>query len=98
MAEYTSPEMRRRLAEAWFDGYAKGNLDGYFGTRDERKASPYADLDPYAESTACGVVGPREATSACVRPREHGGEHRDDSGGEWPVAEWVREESSDDRR
>lgn len=40
---------RAALAQAWFDGYSKGNLDGYFGTSDERKASPYADLDPYRE-------------------------------------------------
>lgn len=40
---------RRALAEAWFAGYDKGNLDGYFGSRDERKNSPYADLDPYNE-------------------------------------------------
>jgi hypothetical protein len=40
---------RAALAEAWFAGYDKGNLDGYFGTRDERKNSPYADLDPYRD-------------------------------------------------
>ena len=40
---------RQALAEAWFDGYSKGNLDGYFGTRDEREKSPYADLDPYRD-------------------------------------------------
>lgn len=34
-------------AEAWFAGYAKGNLDGYFGTREERERSPYAHLDPH---------------------------------------------------
>lgn len=88
--QYTSPEMRRRLAKAWFAGYEKGNLDGYFGTRDERKASPYADLDPYAESDVCGVGGPPEATSDCVRPSRHPGEHSDDSRGTWPVPETPR--------
>jgi hypothetical protein len=43
---------RAREAAAWFEGYAKGNLDGYFGTRDERAKSPYADLDPYREPSA----------------------------------------------
>jgi len=90
MAEYSSPDLRRRLAEAWFAGYDKGNLDGYFGTRDERKNSPYSDLDPYNESSVCGVGGPREASSDCVRPKGHGGEHRDDSNGTWPVAETPR--------
>ena len=44
-----SAQAREREAAAWFDGYAKGDLDGYFGTRDERAKSPYADLDPYRE-------------------------------------------------
>lgn len=42
--------LRERDAEAWFAGYDKGNLDGYFGTSSERVHSPYADLDPYRET------------------------------------------------
>jgi hypothetical protein len=79
--------LRRQLAQAWFDGYSKGNLDGYFGTSDERKASPYADLDPYRD---CGAGGPREATSDCVLTNGHDGDHRDDSGGTWPWPEQPR--------
>lgn len=44
-------EQRQALAAAWYAGYSAGNLDGYFGTRDEREKSPYADLDPYREDT-----------------------------------------------
>lgn len=49
--EYTLTRraLRQIKAEAWFAGYEKGNLDGYFGTSDERAKSPYADLDPYRE-------------------------------------------------
>jgi hypothetical protein len=36
-------------ANAWFAGYDKGNLDGYFGTSKERQNSPYAEFDPYRE-------------------------------------------------
>lgn len=49
------PLVKRAQAEAWFAGYDKGNLDGYFGTRAERAKSPYADLDPYNESEASDV-------------------------------------------
>lgn len=44
--EAAEKENRAVKAEAWFAGYGKGNLDGYFGTRDRRRNSPYADLDP----------------------------------------------------
>lgn len=45
---------RKEIAAAWFAGYDKGNLDGYFGTRTERDKSPYADLDPYREDAPPG--------------------------------------------
>lgn len=49
--DLAAAEFDRWLAEvkaaAWFDGYNRGNLDGYFGTNDERKNSPYAEHDPY---------------------------------------------------
>lgn len=47
--EAAEKERRAVKAEAWFAGYDKGNLDGYFGTRDGRRDSPYADLDPYRQ-------------------------------------------------
>ena len=31
-------------AQAWDEGYAKGNLDGYFGSSDER--NPHGDATP----------------------------------------------------
>lgn len=33
--------LRAEKAKAWDEGYAKGNLDGYYGTSDERKKNPY---------------------------------------------------------
>jgi hypothetical protein len=45
---------RQTAATAWFAGYDKGNLDGYFGTSDERAKSPYSDLDPYSEEARRG--------------------------------------------
>jgi hypothetical protein len=42
------------------------------------------------ESASCGVGGPREASSDCVRDKDHLGEHRDGSGGAWPVAQSPR--------
>lgn len=45
---------RAAIGRAWFEGYSAGNLDGYFGTRDEREKSPYADLDPYREEADRG--------------------------------------------
>jgi len=48
-AEVLAAFVRTREAEQWLAGYEKGNLDGYFGTTDERGKSPYADLDPYRE-------------------------------------------------
>jgi hypothetical protein len=47
--ETESGTQRAAVGRAWFEGYAAGNLDGYFGTRDERDKSPYADLDPHRE-------------------------------------------------
>lgn len=45
---------RQIAAAAWFAGYDKGNLDGHFGTSDERTKSPYSDLDPYSEEARRG--------------------------------------------
>lgn len=35
-----------RLAAAWEDGYAKGNLDGYFGVH-EAATNPYTGVNQY---------------------------------------------------
>lgn len=48
------PLLNRVRAEAWFAGYDKGNLDGYFGTNKERVNSPYAEFDPYREQNSEG--------------------------------------------
>ena len=36
-------QIQELLAEAWDKGYQAGNLDGYFGTREEK--NPYRDLE-----------------------------------------------------
>jgi len=46
-AQRLTPILNRVRAEAWFAGYDKGNLDGYFGTNKERENSPYVEFDPY---------------------------------------------------
>lgn len=55
-----SGDARAAIAAAWFAGYSAGNLDGYFGTHDERNKSPYSDLDPYREQPGA-AVGDRDA-------------------------------------
>jgi hypothetical protein len=35
------PVVKRLLAEAWDEGYAKGNLDGCFGISDEWAKNPH---------------------------------------------------------
>ena len=34
-------QFREAIADAWDAGYSKGNLDGYFGSRDEK--NPYRE-------------------------------------------------------
>lgn len=53
-SEWLADHDRQIAAAAWFAGYDKGNLDGYFGTSDERGKSPYADLDPYSQEARRG--------------------------------------------
>lgn len=67
-SDWLAARIRAEKAEAWFAGYDKGNLDGYFGTTDERSKSPYADLDPYRSQPASCSCGSPDTTS--LNPRE----------------------------
>ena len=39
----TRAQLEQAKGEAWDEGYTSGNLDGYFGTRDEK--NPYRSAD-----------------------------------------------------
>ena len=40
-SDWLAEHDREVAAGAWDEGYAKGNLDGYFGTSDEREKNPH---------------------------------------------------------
>lgn len=61
-SDWLSDLRRRERAAGWYAGYSAGNLDGYFGTSDERAKSPYADLDPYRADNLDGERKEREGS------------------------------------